>query len=275
MAKSEKDGKTGFIIAIMFLGVCLLGILAILIWDAVGRINHGWTNSDTIQYIFSSIVAVFGIVTIKPFQDYFIEKNKIVSFQKNDIYRLFISMETNGTIEKYEQYLINKDNDRRLDTINKIVSKKDKTIVVTMDNLNDYFDVKYKIYKKDINFIASTKLSSIFTDILLNKSKKYEKMYASIHSGDYIKEPKFPLFETIIPLLFGIVGIFVTIYEALSVNNPVKEPLTEYLKLFGAAFFFALAFSIFTLRSRIEGRIEYNKIIINELKEVSDNNLNH
>lgn len=275
MAKSEKDSKTGFIIVIILMGLLLLSILAILIWDVAGRINHGWTNSDTIQYIFSSIVAVFGIVTIKPFQDYFIEKNKIVSFQKNDIYRLFISMETNGIIDKYEQYLINEENSRRLDKINKIVNKKDKTIVVTMDNLNDYFDAKNKIYKKDINSISSKKLSTIFTDILLNKSKKYEKMYASIHSGDYIKEPKFPLFESIIPLLFGIVGIFVTIYEALSVNNPVKEPLIEYLKLFGAMFFFALAFSIFTLRSRIDGRVEYNRDIINELKEVSDNNLNY
>lgn len=109
----------------------------------------------------------------------------------------------------------------------------------------------------------------------MNKSKIYEKMYSSIHSGDYIRIPKFPLFEFILPLLLGFIGIFVTIYEALSVNNPIKEPLIEFLKLFGATFFFELSYSLFTTRPRIEDEIIKNKNIFAKLSEANTKAVNN
>ena len=251
------------------MGLALLGIVAIFAWDIVSRYNNGWANNDTIQVVFCVMVAITGVVMIKSFQGYLIAKNKKVMFLKNDIYRLFLSMELDGSIKRYEQSLVDTDNRIRLEKINKIVKRKDKTAVVTIDNLNGYFDDKIEVYKGETNIFSFMRINSLYAEIKRNKSKKYEKMYASIHSGDYIREPKFPLFEFILPLLLGVIGIFVTIYEALSVNNPIKEPLIEYIKLFGATFLFALMFSIVTLRSRIEGEIADKKNTFAKLSEAN------
>ena len=269
MAKSEKKNNAGMIIGIVIMGLALLGIVAIFAWDIVSRCNNGWTNNDTIQVVFLVAVAITGVAMIKSFQDYLIVKNKKVMFLKNDIYRLFIFMELDGSVKRYEQSLVDADNRIRLEKINKIVKRKDKTAVVTIDNLNEYFDDKLEIYKGEINIFSFMRINPLFVEIKKNKSKKYEKMYASIHSGDYIREPKFPLFEFILPLLLGIIGIFVTIYEAISVNNPINEPLIEYLKLFGATFLFALMYSIVTLRSRIEGEISDKKNTFAKLSEAN------
>ena len=67
--------------------------------------------------------------------------------------------------------------------------------------------------------------------------------------------------------MLGFIGLFVTIYEALSVNGSITEPLIEYLKLFGATFFFALSYSLFTLRSRIEDEISAKEKLLAKLKE--------
>ena len=269
MAKSEKKNKTIVIIGIVIMGLALLGIIGIFAWDIVSRYNNGWTNNDTIQIVFCVMVAIAGVAMIKSFQDYLIAKNKKVMFLKNDIYRLFISMELDGSVKRYEQSLVDADNRIRLEKINKIVKRKDKTAVVTIDNLNEYFDDKIEVYKGEANIFSFMRINSLYVEINRNKSKKYEKMYASIHSGDYIREPKFPLFEFILPLLLGIIGIFVTIYEALSVNNPIKEPLIEYIKLFGATFLFSLMYSIVTLRSRTEGEIAEKKNTFAKLNEAN------
>lgn len=269
MSEPKKKNKTNLITSIVIMAILLLGILVLVVWDIVDRCRYGWTNNDTIQIVFLVIVAITGIVMIKSLQDYFVTKNKKVTFMKNDIYRLFISMEANNSLSIYEQNLIEEDNARKLAKINKIINRKDPTIVVTFENLNDYFDEKYEIYKGDINIFSSSRLSSLYAGIKMNKSKEYEKLYASIHSGDFIKAPKFPLFEFVLPFLLGFIGIFVTIYEALSVNNPIKEPLIEFLKLFGATFFFALSFSLFTTRSRIEDEIIRNKNIFAKLSEAN------
>lgn len=268
MTNSGKESKAGFIIVIIIMGICLLGIIAIVVWDIVNRIVSGWTNSDTIQFVFTLIVGIFGFVMVVSFQNYLININKKVLFLKNDIYRLFLLMEKNRTIDKYEKYLIDIENKRRLIKINKIIHKKDKTITVDMDNINDYFDSKYGVYKKEINIFSFIRLSSLYAAIMLNKSKTYEKMYASIHSGEYIKEPKFPLFEFIIPLLIGVIGIFVTLYETLSINGAINEPLINYLKLFGATFLFVIEFSVLTLRSRTDDTIECYQSTLNNLNAI-------
>lgn len=266
---NSKKSKSILITGIVIMAILLLGILVLVVWDIVDRCRYGWTNNDTIQIVFFAIVAITGSVMIKTLQDYFVAKNKNVMFIKNDIYRLFKSMESNNSLSIYEQNLIEEDNARKLVKINKIINRKDHTIVVTFENLNDYFDEKYEIYKRDINIFSSNRLSDLYSEIKMNKSKIYEKMYSSIYSDEYIRIPKFPLFEFILPLLLGFVGIFVTIYEALSVNNPIKEPLIEYLKLFGATFFFALSYSLFTTRSRIEDEIIKNKNIFAKLSEAN------
>lgn len=268
MANSGKESKAGFITGMIIIWLCLLGIIALVISDIVSRILSGWTNSDTIQSVFTLIVGIFGFVMVVSFQNYLININKKVLFWKNDIFRLFLLMEENRTIDKYEKYLIDIENNRRLIKINKIIHKKDKTISIDMDNLNDYFDAKYEVYKKEINIISSIRLSSLYAAIMLNKSKTYEKMYASIHSGEYIKEPKFPLFEFIIPLLIGVIGIFVTLYETLSINGVINEPLINYLKLFGATFLFVIEYSILTLRSRTDDTIERYQSILNKLNAI-------
>ncbi len=147
MAKSEKKNNAGIIIGIVIMGLALLGIVAIFAWDIVSRCNNGWSNNDTIQVVFCVVVAITGVAMIKSFQDYLIAKNKKVMFLKNDIYRLFISMELDDSIKRYERSLIDTENKRRLKKINKIVKRKDKTAEITIDNLNEYFDDKFEIYK--------------------------------------------------------------------------------------------------------------------------------
>lgn len=263
--KTNKSNKT-IIIVIVVMSICLLGILAILVCDLITRLSRGWTNNDTITLIFFVMIAVTGVIFIKSFHDYFVNHNKEIIMLNNDIYRLFFKMEKEGSISNYEKLLIDRENKRYLGKINSIIQKKNKDLVITLDNINDYFYAISGFFKGDTGLLASYRLSTLYNKIRVNKSINYEKLYRNVHSGDLIKNVRFPLFESLVPLLIGFVGIFVTIYQTLAVDGSINDSLIEYLKLFGSVVLFAAAYTLFTYRSYKEGVVNYKTNILTDLE---------
>lgn len=266
--KDKKSSNASLVAAIIIFSILLLPVIGIFIWDLVSRIKRGWNGNDTISLSFFTIVAIAGIITILSLHDYLINNNKEIVILNNEIYRTFIAMEENGTIKEFENAIIKEENSRLVDKINSITRKRND-FQITLEDIDDYF-TNSGLFKGKDGIVSSIKLSSLYEKIKRNKSYKYERLYRTIHNGEIIKEHKFPLFQFISPLLLAFIGFFVSLYQAMSNDGSIQDPLLEYIKLFGLFVVNAIAFSFFTLGSLKEGKIEEKKQILSKLKKYNN-----
>ena len=153
-----------------------------------------------------------------------------------------------------------------------LLSKKKYTTTISDNNIGDFFNIKNGIYNGDIkvNFFKELKLNKLFEKYESEKSYNYEVFYAEVHNGELIAEKKFPIYDVLLPVLFGFAGLFATIYQTLSVSSNLNESLFEYLKLFGSVMMFALVYSLLTLKSAVESEMSKRKKELNELKNAVD-----
>lgn len=265
MKKNNKNNKS-LIAIILLASFYLLITIGILVWDLVSRIRRGWNDNDTVNIVFFVMILALCPVMMKSFYDFFANNSKEVMLLNNDIYRLFRKMEENGSISNYEKYLIARENKRNIDKINHIVRRKDKNAQITIDNLDEHFYGLNGLYKGNVNLFSSSRLETLYVHIKRNKSIAFERLYQLVHSGDLVKRYKFPLFEFVLPLLIGSIGLFATIYQTLASNYSIQESLTEYLKLFGSSVAFSFLCVLLASRSAREEMIKHKSNILRDMQ---------
>ena len=252
---------------IVVLTLLLLGIIVIFIWDIHSRTKDGWDNNDTIQLVFIGCLLFMGLLMSKSFLDFFVGANKGVLYSNNEIHRHFISMENKGEIEAFEESLIKEESESQLKRIEKVIRRKDKKAKISIDNLNNYFNEELGIYDGEIKlgFFSEMLVTSMYKKIEKHKSIKFEKLYRLVHSGELLEKKKFPLIEIVLQLLFGVVGMFATIYQTLNSNGSINEPLLNYFVAFASSIFFAFAISLYSSTSAKRGKINQNKELLNKM----------
>lgn len=230
-AKPKKKSRIWIVIVLV---VLVIALIAFTIYLIINQIRSGWTNNDTFQFVFFAFVVLFVPVSCKSFLDYFVAKDKRLLFLNNDIHRHYAFLEKEGLLSEYEKAEVSKERDALLTSINQIVSKNNKDVVISLENINEFYNPKYNLLICDLklNIFQRYFLRKKCCDVTSNKSKRFEELYRSYHSGELLERKKFPIFEFIIPLIFTAAGMFATVYESLSVNGTINDSLFEYLKLF-------------------------------------------
>lgn len=241
--KNRKTNKTVAII-ILLLGLCLLLVIGILIYDIVIKCRRGWNNNDTVQFIFYGFAILLSPYSIIIFRRFLVSNSKEVVLINNDIFRAFNTLEREDKIDNYKNSLIEFQNEKYIERINSILSKRNNKQSITKDNISMYFDEKLsfcdisiKLTKRNTKRVE--KYYKIFSE---RKSNKFEELFRSVHSGELLKKPKFPLFEILLPLFFATFGIFTTIYQVFSTNGELTEPLKTYLLLFFGIILYSILF---------------------------------
>lgn len=267
---STKSKNTSIILAISICLFLLLLVIGIFVYDTIVRVNRGWGNNDTINYVFFTFIAISGSSMIVSLNKYLVSKNKNVIFVKNDFYRLFMSYETNGTIKNYENYLTRKQKNYCLKRISNILSTKNAEVSLTDENIFEYFSKKYGLYNGSsrISLLKEIRVNRLFERYQSEKCYEYEIAYRNVHSGELISVKNFPIYDVLLPVVFGFIGLFATIYQTLSVDGGVSESLFEYLKLFGSMMIFAFLYSLLSLRSIVDDELKKRNRELNDLKSV-------
>lgn len=255
LSESKKTPLTITIVLALLLS--LVGIIAVLIWDFASKINRGWTNSDTIQYVLIVLVLVAGTGTDKALFEYYVHRDKDLLVLNNNIFRAFSKLEETKKIKDFKNYLVDKENEKYMRKIDKIFLKCGVETKISKDNILDYFDTNGWV--KDNYHVDSKrqfKLLELFEKVTKNESVQYERMYQEFHGGLLLKQYKFPFFEIIVPLFLGILGLLVSSYQVLLLDGSIKDSLFDYIKLFAEFLGILILWSCRSYRPAKEGLID-------------------
>lgn len=269
----RKNSIVTTIIIIIVLSILLIGVIAVLIIDLVTRFRNGWNNNDTIQIVFSLFIVVAGIGATFPIHEYCLKFGKKMEFLNNEIYRLFREVDQKHKLAQLKESYVLEQYDKSIDVMQRIFRKKDKNVIVNKNNLDSFFDNTSMKYKGSYNLSCFQiyRVNKEYKRIRESYSRDYESLFRDISSGDILKKPHLPVFELILPFFFGAFGLFATIYQTLNVNGELKEPLLNYLKLFGAVIFFVFSLELGNIRTTREQAIKSKTDIINRLKNILNN----
>ena len=236
----KKANQITHIVAIVALSICLVSIIATLVRDIVVRALRTWNNNDTIQYVFLGLVVVIAVLVGVEFKNYFLNKDKQLTRLNTIIYRLFESIEKNNKIDVFEKTIVLKQNQKLIDELIKILklqseSDLDKKVFFT-ESPSGIFEIE--IGNKKVRWIKRFRAIQRLKILKENRSSDFERLFREVHTGEIIKKEKSPLSSIVLPLNVGVIGLFVSLYQLLSVDSFIKDSLMTYLFLF----LFTLAF---------------------------------
>lgn len=100
------------------------------------------------------MIAIVGVVAILSMHNYFISRNKDIIILNNEIYRTFLELEKSGLIKKYENSLIEEENNRSLKKMNSIIQKRNKDISISVNNIDNYFYKDTNIFIGEANLLS-------------------------------------------------------------------------------------------------------------------------
>lgn len=259
------------LVFIILLSIALILLVGAAIFYIVYKVNNGWTINDTLSLIFDIFVTVSGFFSSLSFLNYFSHQGKDFVVLNNRIYETFNHLENSLKIDSLKQIYVTEYQDKLLLKMNKIYQKKYPEITITKTNISEYFSDETFLIKdleSNFNLVEELSLENKAKKIFSETSPEYEELYRQIKSGELLNKPKFPLIETILPFILGFVGLFETVYQTLSINEEIGEPLTNYLLCFGAVIFFSFSLALCHSISFKESFIKEKQKTLNKLKSL-------
>ena len=265
-SKKNKKSIVFNIIIVFFLLVFVTSIVFIVIND----VKTGWNGIKTIRYSFAVIAIICSISMFWPWLSFLISNNSAVIKSNNE---LFLAIENAERLELLSYYQNIKDNeakDKKLREINNYIVKKCPNSKELTHSSLVWF-MKWKKYsKKPYSFSIDDTCFLIikYKDYCQKYSKKYQKLLSSYKSGEITKRYPFPLFSTIMPLLFSFASFFAIIYQDVAVADNLTDSLLSYFFAFITFTFYTFTLILLNSSSVKETILKRNNTITNELMDL-------
>lgn len=270
MSNKQKPNKLASIIAMIVLSVLFTIVIVFFMYSHYVRFKSGWTANDSVLVIFEAIFLMVCIVTILQMSDYIATNDELMVIGNNKLYRSYKSLESSNQLEDFKNYLITEEHNQAFKKINSYIGVINKKIVIDSNNVRKYFD-------NDGNYIGS---DSIESKRILRKLKKfyfltqkdlsliYESVFCDMNSGEILKKKSFPLFNIILPLFIGALGVFTSIYQILSIDGSVTDSFVEYLIFFVLGMGYSIGMSFAFGKTKRDFILWKKNKILNDMNKI-------
>lgn len=258
---------------ILGLTLVVLGFAGVIIIEIVS----GWTKETTIGVIYSVTSVLIGMVVGLFWRDFVISHNKEIRHARNKVFRSLEELDKKNGLHILEDKIVNKENSQHLEEINTLLMSSgvvEKEINVGQLYLLFSYENPNRIDTLRMSFIVRMRVSYLFERIKKNYSKKYESMYASYKSLELVRTSGTNFFTVTLSFIFSLIALFAVIYQALSNDESLKQPLIDYIWVFFTFFVFSFTISVFYTDAFIKEEIEKQKKNMEYISEtIKDINL--
>lgn len=252
-----------YILQLVILIIALITTIIGFVIDLQG----GWTGEKTIVYAFSIAFFFCGISTYYPLYEYLITNDKLAIKANNKLFRCLEQAEKDGFLLSFGDYYNNREKECFLEKINKqLLASNPSFVSLTHDSITSFFDNKDYL-KKSFSFDADS-LAELFVSYYEYNdaySEGFEDLYARYKTKEMLARKQFPVFNTLVPLILGIVGLFSTIYQSVSnLEQSIKTSLVTYIVVLIEVAFIGGLLTLFGFKKNIKAVIKENEMIIDD-----------